>query len=67
MSYCATCKYWEKLPIATKYGECAKVSDYDITSIGMIPEEPAFIDTDGDCGGFITLPTFGCIIHEVKP
>lgn len=75
MNHCETCKYWTPPSLnhpTAVHGCCGKIDDDDFASPKIDDDTQAYMETHGDYGqessGCLrTLPTFGCLLHEVKP
>ncbi len=70
MATCETCRFWAKLNDqdarfygfpAGKYGCCSAILGRDMRKPGVTP---AVMTTEGDDPDLMTLPTFGCVLHE---
>jgi hypothetical protein len=71
MPRCATCKRWLYHQGAAGYGYCLAVPREGEPAPECSPEPdpdpPAMISDPAYRSQLVTLPTFGCVLHEAKP
>lgn len=64
---CATCKHWRAPEPGEEFGACRRI-DTRSHERGVKPvvSAQAFVDTFDEDADLATLPTFGCVLHEVR-
>lgn len=66
MQRCETCRFWGWTEYREEdgYKQCSAILDHDHTR-GSDREIPAYT-ASYDGSGLLTLPTFGCVLHDPK-